>query len=100
MKRMTDSPTTMSFSVQPQVLSPPTNTGVLAGFDADLLGEAGWPGAPAVSLAIDRVVRDALATGLTLRETYKQVHDILVSQNLHDKVDLERCVKDHALGAI
>lgn len=97
---MTDSPTTMRFSVQPQVLPPPTNSGMWAGFDPDLIVNSGPLGSPAVSLAIDRVVRDALAAELTLRETYQQVHDLLVAQNIHDQVDLERCVKDHALGAI
>jgi hypothetical protein len=91
----------MSMSRQPQVLLPPTNTGMWAGFDPDILGQVDWPGAPAVSLAIDRIVRDALATGLTLRETYQQVRITLIAQGVQpDKIDLERCVKDHALGVI
>ena len=98
---MTLSPTTMSLSVQPQVLPPPTTTGMWAGFDPEILGQAGWPGGPAISLAIDRIVRDALATGLTLHETCQVVRDTLVAQGVHpDKVDVELCVKDHALGVI
>lgn len=101
MKRMTISPTTISFCRQPQVLSPPTDTGMWAGFNPELINSADWPSAPALSLAIDRIVRDALSTGLTLRETYQQVRATMVAQGVHpDSFDLDRCVKDHVLSAI
>ncbi|HEX2280170.1 MAG TPA: hypothetical protein VHG52_00280, partial [Thermomicrobiales bacterium] len=84
-----------------QVLRPPTDTGMWAGFDPEILGQAGLPHEPAISLAIDRAVRDALSAGLTLRETYQQVRTTLISQGVRpDGVDIDRCVKDYALGAI
>lgn len=91
----------MSFSRQPQVLAPPTSSGMWVGFNPELIDSPEWPSAPALSLAIDRVVRDALAAGLSLRETYQQVRSTLVAQGVHpDNVDLDRCVKDHVLMAI
>ena len=91
----------MSFCRQPQVLAPPTTTGMWAGFNPELIDSAEWPSAPALSLAVDRVIRDALSTGLSLRETYQQVRIALVAQGVQpDNVDLDRCVKDHVLLAI
>lgn len=100
-KRMTLSPTTMSFSRQPQVLAPPTDSGMWVGFDPEMIDSAEWPGSPTVSIAVDRVIRDALAAGLSLRETYQQVRATLVAQGVQpDNVDLDQCVKDHVLMAI
>lgn len=101
LKRMTDSDTLMRFCRQPQVLPPPTTTGAWAGFDPELIDTNIWSGAPAVSLAIDRVVREALGAGLTLRETYQEVRSTLHAQGVHpDEVDLDQCIKDHVLLAI
>lgn len=95
------SPTTMSFSRQPQVLAPPTTTGMWTGFNPELIDTVDWPSAPCVSLAVDRIVRDALSTGLSMRETYQAVRTVLVAHGVHpDKVDIDRCVKDHVLAAI
>ena len=91
----------MSFSRQPQVLAPPTTSGMWVGFNPELIDSAEWPSAPALSLAVDRVIRDALSAGLSLRETYQQVRSTLVAQGVQpDNVDLDRCVKDHVLMAI
>ena len=98
---MTLSPTTMSFCRQPQVLAPPSNGGVWDGFNLELIDSVDWPSAPSVSLAIDRIVRDALSTGLSLRETYSQVRTTMLAQGIQpDSFDLDRCVKDHVLAAI
>ena len=71
------------------------------GFNPELIDTDVWPSAPNVSLAVDRVVRDALSTGLSLRETYQQVRCTLVAQGLQpDDVDMDRCIKDHVLMAI
>ena len=98
---MTDSPMTMSMCRQPVRLSPPTTTGILRGFDPEIVGQADWPGRPAMSLAVDRVVRNALSTGLTLRETYQEVRATLVAAGLHpDNDTLDGYLKDHALAVI
>ena len=101
MKRMMDSPTIMNFCQQPRVLPPPTNTGMWAGINPELIDTVEWPAAPALSLAIDRVVRDALSTGLSLRETYQQVRAAMIAEGVQpDGMDLDRCVKDHVFAAI
>lgn len=88
-------------SRQPVVLPPPATTGLLVGFDPAIVGPADWPGAPAVTLTIDRIVREALSTGKTLRETYGEVRTILNSVGLHpNDDDLEGYLKDHALAVI
>lgn len=101
MKRMTDSPTAMSMSRQPAVLAPPAKTGLLVGFDPAIVGPADWPGAPAVTLTVDRIVREALSTDKTLRETCAEVRATLNAAGLHlGHDDLEGYVKDHALAMI
>lgn len=101
MKRMTVSPTIMSMSRQPVILPAPATTGILTGFDPEIISAADWPGAPAVTLAIDRIVREALSTGKTLRETYGEVRTILNAVGLHpNDDDLQGYLKDHALAVI
>ncbi|MBA2454747.1 MAG: hypothetical protein H0V47_16390 [Chloroflexia bacterium] len=101
MKRMITSPTTMSMSRQPVILPPPTSTGLLSGFDPAIIGQADWPGAPAVTLTIDRIVREAISTGKTLRETYGEVRTTLNAVGLHPSDDdLQGYLKDHALAVI
>lgn len=91
----------MSFCRQPKALPVPTTTGIWAGFNPELIDVAEWPNAPDLSLAIDYAVRDALGSGLTLREMYQQVRTTLIAQGLQpDTLDLDRCVKDHVLLAI
>lgn len=100
-KRMTVSPIIMSMSRQPVVLSPPAKTGILVGFDPAIIGPADWPGAPAITLTIDRIVREALSTGKTLRETYGEVRTTLNAAGMHpNNEDLEGYLKDHALAVI
>jgi hypothetical protein len=101
MKRMTVSPTIMSMSRQPVVLTPPAKTGLLVGFDPAIVGPADWPGAPAVTLTVDRIVREAISTGKTLRETCTEVRATLNVAGLHlDHNEVEGYVKDHALAVI
>src|SRR5690606_10100058 len=98
---MTHSSTVMSMSRQPQVLLPPTSTDMWAGSAPERIAPAEWPGQPALSLAIDRVIREAIAAELSLRETYQRVRATLHAEGVHpDSLDLDRCIKDHVLGAI
>lgn len=91
----------MSFCRQPKCLPVPTTNGIWAGFNPELIDIAEWPNAPDLSLAIDYAVRDALGSGVSLREMYQQVRSTLIAQGLQpDALDLDRCVKDHVLLAI
>ena len=101
LKRMTVSHTVMSMSRQPVTLPPPARTGMLIGFDPVIIGQAGWPGEPAVTLTIDRIVRDAISTGKTLLDTYQEVRAFLNSAGLNpDNEDLDGYLKDHAMAVI
>jgi hypothetical protein len=101
LKRMTISPTIMSMSRQPVTMPMPVTTGILAGFDPQIIGPADWPGAPSVTLAIDCIVSEALSAGKTLRETYGEVRAALNAVGLHpNDDDLQGYLKDHALAVI
>lgn len=83
------------------MLAPPAHSGILPGYDPAIIGPADWPGAPAVTLTIDRIVREALSTGKTLRETYTEVLAILNAAGFNPEPnDLEGYLKDHALAVI
>lgn len=54
-----------------------------------------------MSLAVDRVVRNARSTGLTLRETYQEVRATLAAAGIHPDTDaLDGYLKDYALAVI